>query len=172
MKPLLNASRSRRSGFSLIELVVVILIMTVLAGVVVPRVLEHQKSARDARRLADAKALQKIIEQYYMEKGVFPGTRSWNRSTDATGFINELVEEGYLAEPVQDPINDRTYHYRYRTFRAGAHGCVGQTDFYVLGIRNFESSDFAAENPGYFRCANKDFSDTFDFVTGGGASFR
>ena len=163
-----------RHGFSLIELVVVILIMTVLAGVVVPRVLEHQKTARDARRLADVKALSKVIEQYYMEKGQFPAASSggWNRSTDAAGFIQVLVEEGYLAEPVEDPINDNTYHYRYRTFRQGAHGCVGRTRFYVLGVRNFESDDFANENPGYFRCANKDFGDNFDYVTGGGASFR
>lgn len=162
-----------RAGFSLIELVVVVLIMTVLAGVVVPRVMERQMLARDARRLADIKGLQEAIEQYFLDTGQFPAadTTGWNRSTDA-GFISVLVDEGYIREPVRDPLNDNTYQYRYRTYAAGQFGCVGTTRYYVLGIRNFENADFAAEHVGYFKCATQDFGTLFDYVTGGGASFQ
>ncbi len=166
-------ARHAKGGFSLIELVVVILIMTVLAGVVVPRVLNHQKSARDARRLADAKTLQRVIDQYYMEKGFFPpaDTGGWNKSTDPD-FISVLVKEGYISEPIRDPLNDATHHFRYRIYNQGQFGCVGDTPFYVLGIRNFESADFAAKNKGFFKCSGNDFGSSFDFVTGGGASFQ
>src|SRR5204862_7013040 len=44
-------------GFTLIELVVVISILAILSGVLVPRVTNHLKAARDARRLADIKAV-------------------------------------------------------------------------------------------------------------------
>jgi len=169
-----NRASLARRGFSLIELIVVIMIMTVLAGVVIPRVVDHQKSARDARRLADIKALQRVIDQYYLENGDYPpgDTGGWNRSTDGAGFISVLVNEGYLTEPVEDPINDNTYHYRYRRYNQGQFGCVGDGRFYVLGVRNFESTDFANEHPGFFRCTGNDFSTAFDYVTGGGASFQ
>jgi len=168
-----NRQRGGRAGFSLIELIVVVLIMTVLAGVVVPRVLDHQMAARDARRLADLKGLQQAIEQYYLDKGAFPAAdgTSWNESTDPD-FISALLKEGYLREKPEDPVNDATYQYRYYVYNKGSYGCVGDTKFYVLGIRNFETANFAAEHPGYFKCASRDWSAEFDYVTGGGASFQ
>jgi len=164
---------SSRAGFSLIELVVVVLIMSVLAGVVVPRVIDRQAAARDARRLADIKAISSAVEQYHVDKGSWPkadGT-GWDVSSDAS-FISDLTEEGYLREVPKDPINDNIYHYRYYVYDKGKYGCVGSTRFYVLGVREFESDSFATKNPGYFKCASRNWSSDFDYVTGGGASFK
>jgi type II secretion system protein G len=164
-------------GFTLIELVVVISILAILSGVLVPRVTNHLKAARDARRLSDIKTVRNAVEQYYMDKGVYPAANTnssyggWDVSSDGD-FIRVLRDQGYIDEDAQDPINDATFHYRYYVYAKGSYGCVGNQDFYVLGIRNFESSDFAAKNKGYFQCTGRDWNGEFAYVTGGGASLK
>lgn len=169
--------QSERSGFTLIELVVVISILAILSGVLVPRVKDHMQAARDARRLADIKTIRNAIEQHYQDKGTYPvaNTNSsyggWDVSHDGD-FISTLVEAGYLSEAPADPINDATFHYRYYVYDAGSYGCGGEGKFYVLGIRNFETAEFAAKNKGFFKCASRDWNNEFAYVTGGGASLQ
>jgi general secretion pathway protein G len=166
-----------RTGFTLIELIVVVSILAILAGVLVPRVSDHMASARDARRLADVKSLQAAIEQFKMDKGHYPradqsGSHGgWDVTHDGQ-FISELVKKGYLEEPVADPTNDDTFHYRYYVYNQGSSGCGGDGRFYVLGVRNFESRDFSKKHKGFFRCSGRDWGSEFAYVTGGGATFK
>lgn len=168
---------SRKHAFSLIELVVVISILAILAGILMPRVASHMQTARDARRLADIKTIRNAIDQFYLDRGAYPvpvsnsGFGGWDVSHDGN-FITELRTQGYLEDFPTDPIDDNTYHYRYYVYGAGAHGCTGTTPFYVLGIRNFETSDYATQHRGFFRCANRNWGSEFAYVTGGGATFR
>ncbi|MEW6071885.1 MAG: type II secretion system protein GspG [Planctomycetota bacterium] len=169
--------RPALGGFSLIELVVVISILAILAGVLVPRVTNHMKSARDSRRLADIKAIRNAVEQYYMDNTTYPAANTngayggWDVSLDGN-FISVLQDKGYLPEVPADPINDATYHYRYYVYPAASYGCVGSTSFYVLGIKAFENASFATKNKGFFKCASRDWSTEFAYVTGGGASYQ
>jgi len=164
-------------GFTLIELVVVISILAILSGVLVPRVTNHLKSARDARRLADIKAVRAAIEQYHIEKGTYPPANAnssyggWDVSNDGD-FIRALRDNGYLDEDAVDPLNDATFHYRYYVYARGSYGCQGNSEFYVLGIRNFESEDFAVRNRGFFQCSGRNWNDEFAYVTGGGAAME
>lgn len=166
-----------RRGFTLIELVVVVSILAILSGVLVPRVTNHMRAARDARRLADIKTVRTAIEQYYQDKGTYPAQNGnssyggWDVSSDGD-FIRVLRDSGYLEEDAVDPINDSTFHYRYYIYRRAAYGCAGNTQFYVLGVRNFESADFAAKNKGFFQCSGRNWNNEFAFVTGGGASLQ
>jgi len=161
-----------KRGFTLIELVVVISVLAILSGVLVPRVNSHMKAARDARRLADIKTIRNAVEQYYMDKGEFPAANAnalfggWDVSNDGD-FISVLKEDGYLDDMPADPINDATYHYRYHVYEAGTYSCESPEPFYVLGIRNFESSDFAHKKKGYFRCSGRNWSTEFAYVVGG-----
>ncbi len=168
-------NKSRRA-FTLIELVVVISIMAILSGVLVPRVSSHMRSARDAKRLADVKIMRSAIEQFYLDRGFYPvaNTNSsyggWDVSHDGN-FIDALVEGGYLEDIPRDPVNDATYHYRYYVYAQGSYNCAGETDFYV-GVRNFESTEFASKNKGFFRCSGRNWNNEFAYVTGGGASLE
>lgn len=166
-----------RRGFTLIELVVVISVLALLSGVLVPRVTGHMQASRDARRLADAKTIRNAIEQFYMDRGEYPRANmnsyfgGWDVSND-DDFIKDLVTHGYLDEPVVDPINDATYHYRYYVYAQGAYGCGGEGKFYVLGIRNFENASFAARHKGFFQCDERNWGQEFAYVLGNGATYE
>ncbi len=168
-------NNAKQHGFTLIELVIVISILAILSGVLVPRVTSHLEASRDARRLADIKAVRSAIEQYHMDKGVYPeaGANSsyggWDVSNDGD-FIRVLAEQGYLDGDAVDPINDSSFHYRYYVYSRGSYGCAGDSDYYVLGIRSFENDDFAARNKGFFRCTGRNWNDEFAYVTGGGTT--
>ena len=170
-------SRRNRAAFTLIELVVVISILAILAGALIPRMTNRMAAARDARRLSDVTALRDAIDQYYMDKGQYPPSQKngafggWDVSHDGD-FIPELVAKGYLTERPHDPVDDETYHYRYYVYEKGAFGCRGATPFYVLGVRAFETDEFAAKSKGFFRCSERDWSDEFAYVTGGGATWK
>jgi prepilin-type N-terminal cleavage/methylation domain-containing protein len=175
--PTPSPPHTRRSGFSLVELVVVMLIMSILTGVALPRVTQYQRKARDTRRMADMTVVVDAIEQYKLDKGVYPAAKTnasyggWDVSHDGD-FIPVLVQEGYLREPLRDPINDSTYHLRYYVYPKGSSGCVGTGPFYVLGIRNFETDTARTANQGNWSCSGRDWGSEFAFVTGGGASYK
>jgi len=167
--------KTLRSGFTLIELVVVLLILAVLVGALVPRVTDRLAAGRDAQRLEDMSAVRDAIEEYYIDKGQYPlpaknsGFGGWDVSHDRN-FIPELVKSGHLREMPSDPVNDDTFHYRYYVYPKGAYGCKGGTPYYVLGIRSFETEEFEKKNPGYFKCNQRNWSSEFAWVTGGGAT--
>jgi general secretion pathway protein G len=165
------------AGFTLIELVVVILILAVLAGVLVPRVSNRLASARDARRMQDITAIRDSIEQFYLDKGTYPAATpnaaagGWDVSNDGD-LIPELVRGGYIKDVPKDPMNTDTYNYRYYVYTKASYGCVGPSSYYVLGIKTFETDDFKTKNTGYFKCTGRDWNTEFAFVTGGGASYQ
>ncbi len=167
----------RRPGFTLIDLIIVISLMAILAGAMVPRFSGRLATSRDAQRLSDINAIRDAIDQYYQDRGVFPPATpnatagGWDVSDDGD-FIPDLVAKGYLSEVPRDPLNDGTHQYRYFVYGKGQYGCAGTTPYYVLGIRNFETAEFAARNRGYFKCSGRDWSREFAYVTGGGASYK
>jgi type II secretion system protein G len=64
--------KSRMSGFTLIELVIVIAILGILAGIAIPRFLDASATARGARILADMKTMDDALELYYLKTGTYP----------------------------------------------------------------------------------------------------
>ncbi len=168
---------SSRGGFSFIELVVILLISTILAGVILPRFVGRHAAARDARRVADVALVREAIEKYHFDLGYYPPPMSrlafggWDVSQDGD-FIPELLEKGYLQAAVNDPLDSEMYHYRYYVYDQGTSGCGGNGPFYVLGITRFELADSRDNYPSYFRCPGRNWSAEFDYVCGGGPAFQ
>ena len=59
-------------GFTLVELVVVIAILAVLAGVAIPRFVNANMSARGSKIIADMIACESAVNIYYTKTGNFP----------------------------------------------------------------------------------------------------
>lgn len=62
----------RKNGFTIIELIVVIAIIAVLAGIVLVGVNQYIAKARNSKKLADILEYAKALEIYRSEKGVYP----------------------------------------------------------------------------------------------------
>jgi len=66
---------SRRAGaFTLVEILMVIVTITLLAGLMVPRLEDSLGMSRDARRKADLKSLVLAMESYRRDQGAYPDT--------------------------------------------------------------------------------------------------
>ncbi len=84
--------RSRQSGFTLLELLVVMTIIGILAAIAVPALRDSPKRAREATLKEDLFTLRSVIDQYHGDKGVFPPD------------IQTLVTDGYIRKIPVDPM--------------------------------------------------------------------
>lgn len=93
-------NKNKKSGFTLIELVVVIAIIGVLAAVITPRVRLSLAKAKDSRAIAIVDALRTASNVYYAEQGkaVFPGTGA----ADINTGVASLVTAKYLDAKAAD----------------------------------------------------------------------
>ncbi|WP_306288580.1 type II secretion system protein [Phascolarctobacterium faecium] len=61
-----------QKGFTLVELVVVIAILGILAGIAIPRFMSATETARGAKTVADLRTLESAAVMYYAKTGVVP----------------------------------------------------------------------------------------------------
>lgn len=74
--------KKRKSGFSLMELLIVIAIIGALVAIAASSYSSAQKRSRDSRRSSDLKAMQNAWEQYYSDSsGVYPDVSTCTVST-------------------------------------------------------------------------------------------
>ncbi len=65
---------NRQSGFSLIEIMVVVVILGILASIVVPKIISRPDEARVVKAKQDVLAIQSALELYKLDNGVYPST--------------------------------------------------------------------------------------------------
>ncbi len=67
--------RNRQSGFTLIEIMVVVVILAVLGALVVPKILEKVDKARKVTRAqSDIRAIQTALDLYRLDNFKYPTT--------------------------------------------------------------------------------------------------
>ena len=62
------------SGFTLIEILVVVVILGVLAALIVPRVMDRPDEAKRVAAKADIGALVQALKLYRLDNGMYPST--------------------------------------------------------------------------------------------------
>lgn len=149
---------SRNHGFTLIELLVVISIISLLSSVVLTSVNSARAKARDARRIADFREIQKALELYYDTNGSYPlgsqGSGQW--SSHAPGYGNNDnyivgLAPTYIPTLPRDPKYDEA-HYGYLYNSNG-------TDYIILAHVTMETvvggDPSAAGNPPHIQALDR-----------------
>jgi general secretion pathway protein G len=65
---------SKQAGFTLIELMVVIIILGVLAGLIIPRVMGRPDEARQAKAKIQIESIESALKLYKLDNGGYPTT--------------------------------------------------------------------------------------------------
>lgn len=103
-------------GFTLIEMVIVIVVIGILMGLAFNGISGLQANARDTRRASDLKQVQSYLELYFNKCGIYPGPTDCNPSgTDpSTWAAFQTVLETTIADSgdlPNDPKNGVNYTY-------------------------------------------------------------
>lgn len=64
--------KNKQAGFTIVELLIVIIIIGILAGIVIVTFSNFQARARDAERQTDLKAVRQALELYYVQHSTYP----------------------------------------------------------------------------------------------------
>ena len=118
-----KARRKRNKGFTLVELLVVIVVLAVLAAIVLPKFMNSSKRSKESALRSDLKLLRNAVDLFRTDTGLYPKTMADLAATakpdkglnaDATeSTINAADWHGpYLQEVPDDPITgaaDWTY---------------------------------------------------------------
>ncbi|MEQ9395179.1 type II secretion system major pseudopilin GspG [Haliea sp.] len=122
-------TRRVQGGFSLVEILVVLVIMGLLISVVAPTVLNRADEARIQKVHADFKAIETALKIYRLDNYVYPTTEQGLQALVSASNLDpqprNFKDGGYLQEVPLDPWG-RPYLY----LSPGEHG---EVDIYSLG---------------------------------------
>ena len=88
-------------GFTLIELVVVIAILGILAGIAIPRFMDAQATARGSKILADMRTLESALTMYTVNNTVKANDKD---KVNGVYEIQVLKDAGHIASVPKPPV--------------------------------------------------------------------
>lgn len=117
----MSTSRQRQQGFTLIEIMVVVIILAILAAIIVPKIMNRPAQARMVKVKQDITAIENALSLYKLDNGIYPSTEQGLKAlvTAATAppLPQNFAEGGYLKEVPIDPWG-KPYQY----LQPGKHG--------------------------------------------------
>lgn len=130
MQPSTSHSRRRRaSGFTLIEIMVVVVILGILAAIVVPKVMDRPDSARITKAKQDIRALESALNLYKLDNFNYPSTdqglEALVRKPSGNPEPRNWKQGGYLDRLPKDPWGN-DYQYLQP-------GVRGEVDLFTFG---------------------------------------
>jgi len=115
------ARRPRPRGFTLIEVMVVVVILAILAAVLVPRIMDRPDEARIARARQDIRAIESALQLYRLDNYRYPtteqGLEALVRKPTVPPEPPNWKPGGYLDRVPVDP-----WGRPYRYLHPGEHG--------------------------------------------------
>nr|WP_320049903.1 type II secretion system major pseudopilin GspG [uncultured Desulfuromonas sp.] len=94
-------------GFTLIEIMVVVVILGILAGVVVPKLLDRPEEARRTKAEVQIKGIESALALYKLDNGIFPSTEqgliALVQKPESGRIPIKYREGGYMDKIPSDP---------------------------------------------------------------------
>ena len=81
----INPVRLLQSGFTLVELLIVVVILSILAAIVVPQFASSTTDAKYSALDANLSGMRSAVELYYQQHGVYPSVAAASGGTPPTG---------------------------------------------------------------------------------------
>lgn len=117
----------RQNGFTLFEVMIVVVILGILATLVVPRLMGRPDEARVVKAKHDIRALETAMDLYRLDNGDYPTTDEGLAALVERPSSNPASwrQGGYLKRMVKDPWGNP-----YQYLSPGDHG---EIDIYSYG---------------------------------------
>lgn len=133
----------RQSGFTLIEIMVVVIIIGILAAIVAPNVIGRVDDARIAAAKSDISTIEGALKMYRLDNFVYPATQHGlealvTNPNDPT--IKNWNPEGYIERLRNDPWGNP-----YQYLNPGSRGVI---DIYSFGADGKPGGDGEAADIG------------------------
>ena len=123
----LNYSRSR--GFTLLEIMVVIVILGILASFVAPNILGNAEKANIQKAVTDISTIEGQLKLYKLDNYNYPtteqGLEALVTETDVEPLPRRFPEEGYINRLPKDPWGNE-----YQLLNPGE---IGKIDVFTMG---------------------------------------
>lgn len=126
----------KQAGFTLIEVMVVVVILGILAAIIVPKIMSRPEQARFVKVKQDLLAIQSALNLYKLDNSFYPSTdqglQALVSKPSSAPTPRNWKEDGYLEEIPLDPwgvayeyINDNE---KLRIFSYGPKGKDGNSE--------------------------------------------
>ncbi|WP_318516194.1 type II secretion system major pseudopilin GspG [Photobacterium leiognathi] len=129
--------QQKQRGFTLLEVMVVIVILGVLASLVVPNLLGNKEKADQQKVVTDISALEQSLEMYKLDNSVYPttdqGLEALVSKPSSSPEPRNYRDGGYIKRLPKDP-----WGYEYQYVMPGEHGPI---DIFSLGADGQEGGD-------------------------------
>jgi general secretion pathway protein G len=126
-------SARRAAGFTLIEIMVVVVILGILAAIIVPKLTDKPEQARQVKAQQDIRQLESSLQMYKLDNFYYPSTQQGLEAlvTKPGGDPPPKNWRGYISRLPKDPWGN-PYQYlqpgnkgEYDVFTMGADGKPG-----------------------------------------------
>ncbi len=134
-----KARQDKDDGFSLLELMVVVVILSVLALVIVPRVIDRPDQARAARAQADIAAITSAVNLYRLDNFRYPSTEQ-GLAALVTRPSTDPVPENWATNGYMDRLPVDPWGKPYQYLQPGVHG---DFDIFTYGADGTAGGDGA-----------------------------
>lgn len=132
-------------GFTLIEVMVVVVILGILAAIIVPKIMSRPEQARIVKVKQDILAIQSALDLYKLDNGIYPttdqGLNALVKKPTSDPVPQNWKSDGYLQQLPTDPWGEQ-YQYTNENdqLRIFSYGPKGKDANSPIGNWNIDSA--------------------------------